>query len=66
MAAGLDRHWSHWFDGFHVERVSDTRTRLAGDVEDQAALHGVLNQVRDLGIEIISVTRVDDTSEEAP
>ena len=67
VAAGLDRNWSNWFDGFQVERVSDTRTRLAGPVEDQAALHGVLNQVRDLGLEIISVIRVDDDrSEEAP
>ncbi|MEM7322795.1 MAG: hypothetical protein AAF531_06900 [Actinomycetota bacterium] len=67
VAAGLDRNWSDWFDGLQVNRVSDTRTRLAGPVEDQAALHGVLNQVRDLGLEIISVFRVDDdTSEEAP
>jgi hypothetical protein len=63
VAAGLDRTWSNWFDGLRVERVSDTRTRLTGPVQDQAALHGVLNQIRDLGLEIVSVTRVDDNEE---
>ena len=40
------------------------RTRLIGDVEDQSALHGVLAQVRDLGLEVISVVRVDHNHEE--
>lgn len=66
VAAGLDRNWSDWFDGLQVEQVSDTRTRLVGPVADQAALHGVLNQVRDLGLEIISVIRVDDDNEDTP
>lgn len=64
VAAGLDRTWSDWFGGLQAERVSDTRTRLAGPVEDQAALHGVLNQIRDLGLEIISVARVEGNDEE--
>lgn len=63
VAATLDRTWSDWFDGLQVEAVSDTRTRLAGPVEDQAALHGVLNQIRDLGLEIISLNRVDSDEE---
>jgi hypothetical protein len=63
VAVGLGPTWSDWFDGLQAVPVSDTRTCLAGPVEDQAALHGVLNQIRDLGLEIISVTRVDDTKE---
>jgi hypothetical protein len=59
VAAGLGRTWSDWFDGLQAERVSETQTRLVGHVEDQSALHGVLAQIRDLGLEIISVARVD-------
>lgn len=64
ISPGLDRTWSDWFDGLQVERISDTRTRLAGPVADQAALHGVLNQIRDLGLVIISVARVHRNDEE--
>jgi hypothetical protein len=63
IATVLDRTWSDWFDGLQVEWVSDNRTRLVGPVADQAALHGVLNQIRDLGLDIISVTRVDGNEE---
>ncbi len=66
VAAGLGRNWSDWFGGLQVEPVSDTRTRLVVVGVLQAALHGVLNQVRDLGLEIISVIRVDDNNEDTP
>ena len=62
----LDHNWSQWFDGLAIERVADDRTRLVGHVEDQAALHGVLTRVRDLGLEIISVARVDHEKEDRP
>lgn len=64
VGASLDHSWSQWFTGMAIERDSQQRTRLIGHVEDQAALHGVLTQVRDLGLEVISVVRVDDNDEE--
>ena len=64
VEANLDQSWSQWFTGMAIEPDSDNRTRLIGDVEDQSALHGVLAQVRDLGLEVISVVRVDHNHEE--
>jgi hypothetical protein len=55
----VDRTWSAWFDGMEVRSLSDGETLIAGEVADQAALHGVLDRVRDLGLGVISVTRVD-------
>ena len=54
----LDPHWSAWFEGLQV--TSDGReTIIAGPVTDQAALHGLLAKVRDLGLELLSVRRID-------
>lgn len=64
VKTSLDRSWSQWFSGMTVERESDNRTRLVGHLEDQAALHGVLAQVRDLGLEVISVARIDTETKE--
>ena len=64
VEAGLDHNWSQWFAGMDLERVADERTRLVGPVEDQAALHGVLAQIRDLGLEIISIVRLDHDHKE--
>jgi hypothetical protein len=54
----LDEHWSSWFDEFVVCADDDGSTSLTGPVDDQAALHGLLARVRDLGLELISVNRV--------
>ncbi len=63
VGASLDRTWSRWFDDMDVEPVDDDRTRLTGRVADQAALHGLLARVRDLGLEVISVVRIDQHNE---
>jgi hypothetical protein len=56
----LDRsRWSPWFDGMDVAPTGDGNTRLSGYLADQAALHGVLAKVRDLGIVLISVQRTE-------
>ena len=60
VAGRLDERWSTWFDGFEVHADEDGSTRLTGAVSDQAALHGLLTRVRDLGLELISVTRQGD------
>jgi len=55
----LDECWSDWFDGMQVTSHPDGVTVIAGPVTDQAALHGLLAKVRDLGRPLISVRRVD-------
>ena len=55
----LDGRWSSWFDGLQVTSDQAGRTTIAGPVADQAALHGLLAKVRDLGLPLLSVRRVD-------
>jgi hypothetical protein len=54
----LDPRWAAWFDGMTLTTAGDGTTALRGPVLDQAALHGVLQRVRDLGLPLISVTRL--------
>ena len=55
----LDAHWTTWFDGLAVSHESDGTTVISGSIADQAALHGLLQRVRDLGLPLVSVQRVD-------
>jgi hypothetical protein len=55
----LDAHWTAWFDGSTVSRESGGTTVISGSIADQAALHGLLQRVRDLGLPLVSVQRVD-------
>jgi hypothetical protein len=55
----LESRWSAWFDGLNVTNEPDGTTVLAGSVADQAALHGLLQKVRNLGLPLVSVTPVD-------
>jgi hypothetical protein len=52
----LDGRWSAWFDGLEVSSDGQDTT-IAGPVTDQAALHGLLTKVRDLGLELLDVRR---------
>lgn len=58
----LDEQWSNWFDGLTISSYSNEDTLLTGPVRDQAALHGLLNKIRDLGIPLLSVKRIGTTS----
>jgi len=58
----LDEKWSDWFDGFTITPQADDETLLAGPVADQAALHGLLAKIRDLGLPLLSVKRVEAAS----
>jgi len=51
----LDACWTDWFDGFRLAEEDDGTTTLTGPVVDQAALHGLLRRVGDLGATLISV-----------
>jgi hypothetical protein len=59
IAGHLDRGWSEWFEGLAVTLAEDGTTLLSGPVVDQAALHGLLKKVRDLGLPLISVNQVE-------
>jgi hypothetical protein len=52
----LDARWAAWFDGMDLGREPDGTTTIQGSIADQAALHGLLQRVRDLGLELVSVT----------
>ena len=55
----LDDKWADWFEGLTITRADNGETLLHGQVVDQAALHGVLRQVRDLGLPLLSVIQVE-------
>ena len=55
----LGRQWTDWFGGLTITLEDNGDTLLAGPVVDQAALHGLLRKVRDLGMPLLSVTCVE-------
>ena len=55
----LDDHWSRWFDGLSLTRETDGTTTLRGVVTDQAELHGLLDRIQTLGLELIEIRQVD-------
>ena len=55
----LDQRWSCWFDGLQLTSQPGGVTVLVGPVADQAALHGLLAKVRDLGLPLLEVRRLD-------
>src|SRR5579863_1597115 len=54
----LGRHWTNWFEGLSITLEDNGETLLTGPMVDQAALHGVLRKVRDLGMPLLSVIHV--------
>jgi hypothetical protein len=52
----LDPRWSDWFSGLELTHLGEDETLLSGSLPDQAALHGLLERVRDLNLKLISVT----------
>ena len=63
LTGHLNARWTAWFDGLTVSRETEGTTVISGQIADQAALHGVLQRVRDLGLPLISVTRVEAASD---
>ena len=55
----LGSGWSAWFDGLQVTSDEHGQTTIAGPVTDQAALHGLLAKIRDLGLDLLVVRRTD-------
>jgi hypothetical protein len=59
LTGRLDTHWAAWFDGLTVSLDADGTTVISGLIADQAALHGLLQRVRDLGLPLVSVVCLD-------
>ncbi len=55
----LGRAWTDWFAGLTITLEEDGDTLLTGPVPDQAALHGLLKRVRDLGLPLISINPLE-------
>ena len=58
----LDARWAAWFDGLALTQDNDGTTVIRGPVFDQAALHGLLQKVRDIALPLVSVTRIHPES----
>jgi hypothetical protein len=55
----IDNRWSSWFDDLTITLEPDGTTLLTGPVADQAALHGLIRRLRDVGLPLVSVMPVD-------
>jgi hypothetical protein len=63
LESHLGPHWTGWFEGLSITLEDNGTTLLTGPVVDQAALFGLLRKVRDVGLSLISLTRVNATQD---
>ena len=65
LAGHLHPRWTARFDGMTLTHLDDGTTLLEGEITDQAALHGVIRTLRDLGLPLVSLARLDDSAPRA-
>ena len=56
----LDQHWYAWFEGWTLTQLGDGEVVLRSTTVDQSGVHGALNKIRDLNLELISVIRISE------
>jgi hypothetical protein len=64
LKGSLDARWGQWFEGLTIALEENGDTLLSGPLADQAALHGLLKKVRDLGLTLLSVNQLPSAEEE--
>ena len=62
----LGSHWTEWYEDMTITLEEDGTTLLTGPVVDQAALHGLLRKVRDMGLPLLSVNRIQPGEADGP
>ncbi|HET8841989.1 MAG TPA: hypothetical protein VFN35_11015 [Ktedonobacteraceae bacterium] len=62
----LDRKWADWFSGLSITSLDDGETLLTGPVLDQAVLHSLLRKVRDVGLPLVAVMRIEPEQADEP
>ena len=62
VQGGLSTQWSAWFDDLTIKPLPHGETLLSGSVADQPALYGLLARIRDLGLTLLTVTRVEEST----
>ena len=55
----IDEHWAEWFGGLTITHTDQGETVLTGTVVDEAAMYGLVSKLRDLGLQLLSVNRMD-------
>ena len=66
LTGHLAARWTAWFEGLTVRHESEGTTVISGEIADQAALHGLLQRVRDLGLPLVSVRQVEADPSDIP
>lgn len=56
----IDKRRASWFEGFEISHLSGGNSVLSGEVLDQATLHFILNRIRDMGLQLLSVNRKEN------